>query len=284
MNFNKLRLTWGSGAGDTITLALDRMNLVSPYIVQNITGLEPPDLNLVVVTRSDEGGVLTGKRAANREIAILLGFQPQYSSGQTVSDLRRKLYGMLFPKLNGHIDVKLLNDAETDYLTTTAYVKSMDPNIFSKDPQIQIVLSCMSPYFDGIPYTHPSPADLSGKTDFFNITNQGDAPTGFITNVTINAATSFFRFFTEDYVYDFDHARFIHITYQFQIGDKLSINTISGQRYCTMVRSGTTINMLQYLSPNTSWLQLDAGLNRINPNIPDYTITSWKHTPRYWGV
>lgn len=277
MKYTKLRLSWGTAPEETVTLSLDQLNYTNPFFIKGVSGLEPPARNNYLSTKAEDGMVYQGYRFENREITILVGFQPEYSTGGNVGDLRQQLYGMLTPRQYGSITATLLTPDETDWIKTTCYAKNLEPNIFTKDPELQIVLSCTSSFFEGIPFVHPNPASLSAKT-IFDITNVGNASTGFITQVVMNSTQPFFRFFTED------EQRWVHITYPFVAGDIIDINTTIGQRFATLTRGGVKTNLLQYLSPNTTWLQLDRGLNRFKPTPTDYTITSWAHTPRYLGV
>lgn len=277
MTFTKIRLKWGPGAGDLLTFRFGGINLNDPYLVKSITGLEPPLQPVAISEKAEEGGGYQGRRPDNREIVILMGFQPDYSNNQTVESLRRALYPMLTPKLRYTVNVTLLNDAETETWRTWGYVSKIVPNIFAKDPETQITIECLAPFWVSDQYVYPTPANLSGQTSF-TIVNAGDAPSGFEAQFTMTAATTFFRLFTED------EADWIHITYPFQIGDIVYINTTMGSRQVTMTRSGVTTNMLQYFSPNTSWLQLDGGANVFKPNVTTYTCQFWRHTPRYWGI
>jgi hypothetical protein len=280
MTFTKIRLTWGTAAQDTITFRFDALNVTDPYLVKAIAGLEPVTQTVSMSDKAEEGSGYQGKRPDNRQIVILLGFQPDYSIGQSVESLRRALYPMLSPKLGGYVAVQLLNTDETEVWKTWGYVSKMPTNPFSKDPEMQITIDCTSAYFASTTDFLASSAQLtawSGKTTF-DVPNIGDATTGFEVNVTLTAANTFFRLFTVD------ELNWIHITYNFAIGDKIYINTKMGSRAVTMTRGSTVTNMLQYFSPNTSWLQLDGGTNTFKPNMTGYTMTRWKHTPRFWGI
>lgn len=278
MTFTKIRLKWGPRTSDTITFRFDALNMFEPYLVKSITGLEGPDQVVSLSEIAEEGAGLQGVRTDDRQIVIQLGFQPDYSLGQSVEGLRRALYPMRNPKLRYKLTVQLLNEDETEIWQTTGRVSKMPTNPFTKDPEVQITINCLSPYWSSIgQYVHPNPSDISGQTTF-TINNSGDATTGFETVVTLTAANSFFRFFTED------ESEWIHITYPFAIGDVLTINTSMGSRKVSLNRGGNIINMLQYFSPNTSWLQLDSGDNVLKPNTTSYVINSWTHTPRFWGI
>jgi hypothetical protein len=277
MTFTKLRLKWGPGTNDTVTFRFGVMNTTEPYLVKVISGLEPVTQTVSLADKAEEGSGFQGKRPDNRQIIIQLGFQPDYSLGQSVESLRRALYPMIVPKLDYSCSVVLLNEDETEKWQTWGQVSKMPTNPFSKDPEMQIVIDCLGPYWLGADYVHPSPSDLSGKSSF-SINNIGDAPTGWEIVVGITAAKTNFEIFRGD------NKAWVLITYNFAIGDQITINTTMGNRNLTLLRGGVTTNLLQYFSPNSSYFQMDGGVNNFLPLYTQYTVKSWKHTPRFLGI
>jgi hypothetical protein len=277
MTFTKLRLKWGPNALDTVTLRFGVLNTTEPYLVKVITGLEPVAQPVSLASKAEEGSGFQGKRPDDRQIVVQLGFQPDYSQGQSVESLRRALYPMLVPKLDYSCAVTLLNEDETEQWRTWGHVSKTPTNPFSKDPELQIVIDCLGPYWLGDDYVHPSPSDLSGKSSF-TINNIGDAPTGWELVVNVTAAKTNFEIFRGD------NKEWVLITYNFAIGDQITINTTMGQRNLTLLRSGATTNLLQFLSPNSTYFQMDGGPNTFNSLYTQYTVKSWKHTPRFLGI
>jgi len=277
MTFTKLRLKWGPKAKDTVTFRFGIMNNVEPYLVKNITGLEPVTQTVSMSEKAEEGSAYQGRRPDDRQIIVTLGFQPDYALGQTIEGLRRALYPMMVPKLAYSVAVTLLNEDETEQWRTWGYVPKMPTNPFTKEPEMQITIDCSGPYWLGADYVHPSPASLSGKSSF-EILNTGDAPTGWEAAVVFTQARSNFQFTRED------NNAWVLVTYPFSIGDQLTINTVMNNRALTLLRGGVTTNMLQYLSPNSNWWQMDGDTNVIQANTTAYTLKSWKHTPRFLGI
>jgi len=277
MTFTKLRLKWGPKANDTVTFRFGIMNNYEPYLVKGITGLEPVTHTVSLADRAEEGAGFQGRRPDNRQIVVQLGFQPDYSLGQTVESLRRFLYPMLVPKLDYSVQVTLLNEEETETWRTWGQVSKTPTNPFTKEPEMQITIDCLGPYWLGKDYVHPTPNSLSGKLSF-DIDNAGDAPTGWEIVVGITAVKTNFEIFRGD------SKAWVLITYPFALGDQITINTVMGSRALTLLRNGVTTNMLQYFSPNSTYFQMDGGINTFLPLYTNYTVKSWKHTPRFLGI
>lgn len=277
MKYTKIEFNWGPSEDNKLLLTLDPLNVSSPYVIKSISGLEPPPVNIAIAKKQGGGGVYQGRSPENRQIVLTLGFQPNHHFGITIGDLRAIFYRMITPRLKGVLTITLYNDAMDDWLRTTGYISNIETNPFSKDPELQVTVDCLSPYLDKGVYVHPNPSCYD-KMPLVDIRNEGQAPTGFHMRVVLTGPTSFFRFFTEDSL------NWIHITYPFLSGDIIDINTYEGDRSMTLTRGATKTNLIKSLSPNTSWLQLDGGYNRLIPNIITYQITELNFIPRFWGI
>ena len=58
-----------------------------------------------------------------------------------------------------------------------------------------------------------------------------------------------------------DETRFFGLKYEFKQNDKFYINTNFGEEEVYLIRNGETINLINYIEPNSSWLQLKSGDN-----------------------
>lgn len=117
-----------------------------PVQVRGITGLEPV-AGAIATTElgsgTSRGEAYQGASVGKRNIVLSLGLNPDWKD-QTVEDLRQILYGYfmtpLWCKLRFFSDTKPPVDIE-------GYVESMDPNIFSDDPEVQVSIVCPKPDF-----------------------------------------------------------------------------------------------------------------------------------------
>lgn len=115
-----------------------------PVQVLNIEGLGPVNANIVstpLATGRGEQfqGITTGKR----NIVLSLGLNPDWDEN-TMSTLRQLLYRYFMPedwcKLRFTSDHLPIVDIE-------GYVESMEPNMFTQDPELQISIICPKPDF-----------------------------------------------------------------------------------------------------------------------------------------
>ena len=92
-----------------------------------------------------------------------------------------------------------------------------------------------------------------------------------------------------------DHLKIINHTtgqafgldYPFQVGDEITINTLSGELSVTLNRGGTVINLLRYLSGDSTWIKLASGSNYLtfsaDPNS-DFVYAVFRTAILYGGV
>jgi hypothetical protein len=267
-----------TGSTENVQFNLDSPNPVAEYVLESVSGLGPPPIDVIMADKVFEGGTFQGRRPQNREIVMLIGFRPLYTVGsRTVADLRRNLYGSLTPK-GGYVPTFHILDLQAVLPTVSSkgYIKNIEPNIFSKDPQVQITMQCDSPYFSHAQFTHPTPGSLNGLVTL-PITNAGDAPTGFDISIKLLASTSSFV------LTNTTANQLIRINYAFLANDTLRINTINGERNVTVTRGAVTTNLLNMMSLDSIWLQLVGGLNNIVPNQTTYQIVSLRYTSKMWG-
>lgn len=259
----------------TMTFPLDSTIETSPFVLKSADGLGAPNINISINNSLYSGGVYQNRKPELRQIVLRIGFQPDYSIGQTVADLRSQLYEWMTPKFGQPIKVSLLNAAGSTIAYTSAHGAKIEPNVFSKDPEVVLTLECESSYFKGPMTSVPSPGTLN-KTSF-SITNPGDAPSPFFMVFQFTAAASS--------VYLSDRMQsYLYILYAFTTGDVLTVNTIPGQRNMSIVRAGSTISMLPYQDSQSQWLQLFGGINYFTMNHSNYTFNAINIYPNYWGV
>lgn len=277
MMYDKVRMYWGIEDVDSIIFPLDDNILASPYVVSSIDGLDPVAVNVVVGDKMFEGGIAQGRKPQNREITVNLSFQPDYTIGQTIGSLRTALYQMMTPKLGQTVRFYLMSNDESDWIRTEGYIKNIVANPFSKDPQEQIVLSCTQPYFEHGQYVQGNPQIFNGAS-VITMDNEGDAPTGFGLTFVLTAPMSSF------YIRNVNDSQRFSLTHSFLAGDEIWIHTMHGDRYVTLVRGGTTTNILNKVAIGSDWIQLHGGLNKIYPSTINYTLKNLWFTSKRWGV
>lgn len=266
----------------TLDFQLFGATMSNRYVLKDVDGLGPPISNLYTSENAVLGVTYKGRRPNNRELVFRVSLSPQNILGQTSSDLRNELYGLLTPNLDDLITVQLL-EAGLPVAYTTGWVDKIEPALFSKDPEVQITMFCAEPYFSAIA---PVSAPVPGTSNWIMpILNEGSAPAGFKFSVSWLTDHHTLAFSEEPGgpAY-FQVGNFVNII--FEIDDILTINTIPGQRSVILTRDGVDTNYLPNIYPNVSrWPMLKGGLNVFNLYpFGNFVIDEIEYTPQYWGV
>ena len=290
------------GGSDTITL-FDRTNPRStPYIVRNIDGLGPTDIDVTLAQTSQGQGLYIGRREQLREITINAILNPEYRINETPQSLRETIYRLR--PINEDMSLNLVfgwQDPGTppNFLDAglkvvayaPVYVKRVETVPFSKEQSIQIVLASTSGYLSG-----PAPVslfdfDTSRTSPVFD--NEGSADTGFKLVLDFTSRPTYFHLQQTAPTVDLYLTRYVGDPYLFDVGDRLEINTNIGERGIRRQRSGIWTNILGNLTPSSGWISLHPGPNQLSlftdavavaPSVEAFWWKELTHTPKFTGV
>ena len=137
MKFTTIRLT----GRHIIDLPILNASSSDKYILKGADGLGPPGVEISMLNTRASRGYYQGKKTQLREIVIRVGLNLDYSTTETVADLRSKFYGFLSPGITEDIRIEFVNETEP-VAYTTGYVKQLEIVPFSKTPEIQITITC----------------------------------------------------------------------------------------------------------------------------------------------
>lgn len=257
---------------NTIDLPIVGAQPTDPYILKESDGLGPTDIDVSISETLHAGGVYQGRRTQTRELVFNIGLNPDYRVGQTVADLRTALYGMLSPGPSDSIEIQLI-DGDFVQAITTGYVKRLEITPFSKDPMVQLTISCLEPYLTAMYELYLEPDTLADPV----IENVGTAPTGFHMEVIFTSALSQWSLVdAKDRVMQFD--------YDFLPNDTLVFDTRFGMRTIELTRELITTSIIRALSKNSIWLQLHAGMNQFYTSSQAFNWGDIYYRPKYWGI
>lgn len=278
MNLSKIRLT---NALAVVDLPIVGALPTDAYILKQVDGLGPPDINLFTEDTLYQGGVHRGRRPEGREIVARIKLNPNYQINQSPGDLRSYLYGLLSSgDLNNSdiLTVQLYDAAGAIWANTKGYVRRVVPVPFSQDPEVQITIACLNSYLS-------APAEVTQGShpskSIFYVQNTAGAPSGFYMEVVFTVARTTWSLYKGGPntlpKMQFDH--------DFAIGDKLSFDTRAGQRSIKRTRGAAVTSILGSLTSDSIWLQLHGGQNTFwtsNQNIDPGFFA--RFAPQYWGI
>src|SRR5207237_9846021 len=107
---------------------------------------------------------------------IVLHMVLESGRDQSVSDLRRKLYGYFMPKL----PVTLQFDfTDRDSVNISGYAEDYQGDRFSQDPNAQVSIICPMPNFQAIaPVVVSGVSSYAAEPPWYNVLNAGDQAIG----------------------------------------------------------------------------------------------------------
>lgn len=256
-----------------------------PVQIRDIEGLDPVTATINTTQYgSVDGEFYTGGFTGKRNVVLTLGLNPNWSD-QTIEGLRRILMGYFTPK---NFVTLVIESTHMPTVQTQGYVESMTPNIFSKDPEVQVSIICPFPYLQAVNAISVAGLTVAiGSGVLTEIDYAGDVPTGYILDVVQGSADSMSS----------GEVRMINNTPTVQIFDLaaveidadayLEICTIPGKKYVRNVPlpSGLPTNLLGKLAPGSIWSPLQPGANQfqVMSATPgqNWTLT---YNPLYGGM
>lgn len=158
-----------------------------PIQIINIDGLGPVIATVNTVRYGYiDGEFYNGSVVGKRNIVIKVRLNPDWSS-QTIEGLRAYLYQYFMPKQQINLRFTSTHMAQVEI---TGRVETMDPNLFSNDPEYQISVVCPQPAFVAVaPTTRTGVVQDVANNALPSLVYEGTVPTGFL--LEVNPAPSF---------------------------------------------------------------------------------------------
>ena len=236
------------------------------YIVESITGLNPPNANINTNSNANfDGATYNSSKLNPRNIVITL--LPRGNVEQS----RITLYK--YVKVKQFIRFYFKNGSRDVFID--GYVENFDCDFFENPQKAQISIICPYPYFSDMninsyelsfiqdAFTFPFCTN-EGESFIFGshveygravIVNDSDVAIGAIIKFTMQNGVDEPRIFKEN------TGEYIKISGSYYRGDIITINTIDGQKSITLTRYGKESNLLNSMVVGSTWLKVDTGNN-----------------------
>lgn len=254
----------------TLKVRNDKGNMLAltnnpSYIVYKITGLTPPQatINSSVNTTTD-GSSINSVRLESRNIVIYM------TIGGDVEANRINLY-KYFP-VKKTVRLYFNNGKRNIYIEGT--VELIECDLFSNKQVAQISIICPRPYFKSVDELVTVFSDVSSLFSFpfsiskggmefsavysnyrKSIVNAGDVETGVIIRLYAVGTV------VNPILYDTFKRTSMKLNFTMLSGDSIIINTNVGQKSIELVRNGVSINAMGYMTPDSTWFNLESGDN-----------------------
>ena len=245
-----------------------------------VEGLTPPPVNV----NTSAAGAVDGtffNSAVMGQRNIVLTIMPRGN----ISENRRQIYKM-FPL---HKEIQLIF---SDYYDSTnkyinGYVESIEGSLFDNPETLTISIICPRPYFESASTSTNIASAAQGGT---NLRNDGDTETGFEVDITISSDVPTGTRIEGLTITNATTGKFIGFSAIFQKNDRIHISTINGQLEAVLNRQSisTPINLMNYLTDNSTWFKLKTGTNYLGfsttNSTESYVSATVSRSNLYGGV
>jgi len=262
-----------SSPSSTITLVLEDPS--DGYSVQDVKGLGPVRATLVSSAYAQRNGSYPqASRREERFITIRLGFEEGWN-GLSVEELRMNLYNHFMPQTELRL---ALTTSTIPEVWINGIVESCEPDIFSDDPAVDIAITCNDPDFFN-PLAEIVTGVSTATTDETDLLYSGTLETGFRFVLSADREVDNFSLYLRGpngVLRQMDFVGLLHT------GDTLTISTIPGLKG---VYLNGTVSNLTYLTPQSPWLELRPGLNKIRVYSDGAPLAyALEYTNKYGGL
>lgn len=98
---------------------------------------------------------------------------------------------------------------------------------------------------------------------FLNLYNQGDISTGFVAEFTCTSSVQ------NPKLINVDTQEYIQLNKTIAADEKVIVSTVGGEKYVKGIKAGVESNYFQYFDYESSWMQLNPGLNILKYDADD---------------
>ena len=249
------------------TLPLDDGGIAvnDPLQILKIDGLDPVKAAITTTPfGAFDGEAYMGSSVGKRNIVLTIGLNPDWKT-QTYEELRQLLYNYFMPKLFVRLQ---FTSTHLPVCQIDGYVESMEPNMFSKSPQVAVSIICPRPDFVAVDKT-----TITGTTNDGSSSTEADyigsVTTGVVIKVTQATGTPGEDTIQVNFVCEYESQVFaskgnLTPTVYFEM------SSVPGEKYVHSVSTalGTITNYLNSVAVDADWLELYPGRNAVSVITP----------------
>lgn len=275
-----------SNENEIANFDLDDPNSDSPYLARSILGLDADEIipkfyGFSTINRNR----LYDFAVKPREIVIRIALRPHRAISETYSLLRDNLYKAISAIRNGIIDVRF-NTGIPWFAYIKGFITKFEAPHFSNSPEVTLTIYCEDGMIKGFNTLHfESDVSPTGLDPFTFVDNISTAPHG--CQLELVASTTMPEIMIVDKLaidpHDPDWG--FRLVYPFLSGDKLYVNSQSGERTVTVTRGTTVIPIADKIAPESVWPVVFPGTNEFSFSSPgSLNMNYLEFTPEFWGV
>lgn len=267
---------------EPISFPLDNSDPTSRYSVKQILGLDAEEIFAKFDGWSLTSGEFYSMSMQSKEIVMRVALNPRFDLDESYSDIRDELYRAISANRSGLLEIHFRAGATT-VARIFGSIKKMEASHFTNQPEVQLTFSCDDPMFRGVTQVVYSSADLGSTVQQIVPDTISTAPHGMDLKITFTGAAAQLTIQDDPTT----------PTWKFKVtpsggflsGDVLYLSSEFSNKYVYMVRSSTTTQLADKISPDSVWPTIFPGSNTFH--FLEKANFNWNYIqfyPCFWGV
>jgi hypothetical protein len=273
-----------SDLSEEITFAVQDQDPNYRYLIRGMVGIDAED----IVPKFYGNGAVTGKKFFEftmkpRNIVMRVSLNPVFRINEDVSEIRDAVARLISSNRTGELTLQFKDGASIVSAIKGKVIK-FEVAHFTRTPELQITIKCDDPMFRSILPIDIPPAELPSANPVKLTDEPSTAPHGLSFKVVFTATTSTFVIqddpTTPDWKFEVTPAT------SFLSGDELHFSSEYGaKRVFWDKASGTDIELMDKVTPDSVWPQIFPGLNELYfMQIANFDWLELKYYSTHWGL
>ena len=270
---------------EPVDFSLSGNDPTARYQVRNIVGLDAEDLIPKFYghgLNADSDYKYYDFSMKPREIVMNIVLKPQFGINETYSNVRDKLYRSISSTRTGKVALDFKSGATT-VSRIYGFISKFEVPYFVRLPEVQLTIKCDDPMFRAINPMVYETSDLPLVNPVIVGDSLSTAPHGFEMEITFDATSPTLTI--QDEATNPNWKFTVTPSGGFLVGDVLHFSSEYSNKYLYLVRAGTTIDLLDKISPSSIWPLIFPGGNTFY--FLEIAKFNWNHIQYYacyWGV
>lgn len=252
-----------------------------PFQIRSISGLDTEEITSRYYATGSSGLPLSTSVLNERVIVFDAVLNPEWSEGQSYSDLRDQVQRFIYASRTPLVTVAFVNGEEIPAYVN-GFITKLESDLFSEQPAIKITIRCPDPMLRGlarVPLVFED--DAISATPLLVVTDTlSTAPKGVVleglflsnqTSLTISGGSGSGWSFV------------LQPAGGFQAFDQLYLSSEDNDKRVYIVRGSTTIHLADAIQSNSIWPLVFPGANNFSFSA-GFSCNKIDHFPTFWGV
>lgn len=272
-----------NAAGEVLNLSAD------PRYEPVLSGTGPPSATIMRSKMATSDGTRFNSATVDERNLVLTIYMRR-----DIARARLALYRWAAAK--AYIKVYYENDGIDVWLD--GYIETVEVDPWEQLQNVQISIICPQPFWQDLQETYTDASDVKGAFSFpfaipaagiplstidqtasSVIVNDGQVSTGLRIEILAKVRS------LQPRIYNLETGEFIGFSVDMEPGDRLIVNTTTGQKSIVLSRNGIKTNYINTLMAGSTWLQLSVGRHEFSYTVDEGALEMViYHTNKYQGV